>query len=166
MDGIALNISSGGAFVRFKELIPKGETLSMTLKPPNHTPLKVTIETMWTDKYIPSGKEIKPIGIGVRFAKVSDVDRQFVSTVVADLLKLEHVKESKVKRTDPHRFKNTEINVTLDEKFGQFCVRYKLKVEDHNPVISGISDDTVLIMTGEGYTFIQYQSQGLDSPDV
>jgi len=94
MDGIALNISSGGAFVRFKELVPKGETLDMTLKPPNHTPLKVTIETMWTDKYIPSGKEIKPIGIGVRFAKVSDVDRQFVSTVVADLLKLEHVKES------------------------------------------------------------------------
>ena len=30
MDGIALNISSGGAFVRFKELIPKGETLGMT----------------------------------------------------------------------------------------------------------------------------------------
>ena len=94
MDGIALNVSSGGAFVRFKELIPKGETLNMILKPPDHTPLRVIVETVWTDKYISSDKEIKPIGLGFRFAKVSAVDRQFLSATVSDLLKSEYVKES------------------------------------------------------------------------
>lgn len=94
MDSIALNISSGGVFFRCNELVAKGETLGMTLKPPNHTPLKVTIETVWTDMYISSGKEIKPIGVGARFAKISDVDRQFVSTAVSDLLKSEYVKKS------------------------------------------------------------------------
>ena len=66
----------------------------MTLKPRNHTPLKVTIETVWSDMHISPDKENKSIGHGARFAKISDVDRQFISTTVSDLLKSEYVKES------------------------------------------------------------------------
>ena len=94
MDSIVLNISGGGVFFRCNELVPKGETLGMTLKPPNYTPLEVSIETVWTDMYISADKEIKPVGLGARFAKISDVDRQFFSTTVSDLLKAEYVKES------------------------------------------------------------------------
>ena len=66
MDSIVLNISGGGVFFRCNELVPKGETLGMTLKPPNYTPLEVSIETVWTDMYISADKEIKPIGLGAR----------------------------------------------------------------------------------------------------
>lgn len=93
VDSTAFNISCGGVFFRYNELVPKGETLAITLKPPNHTPLEVSIETVWTDRYISTDKEIKPIGLGARFARISDVDRQSLSIKVSDLLKSGYVEE-------------------------------------------------------------------------
>lgn len=83
LDGMTENISNGGAFVRCKGLVPKREILGMTLMPPNYTPLKVTVETVWADMYIPPDEEIKPIGVGARFVSISDVDRQYLSTVLS-----------------------------------------------------------------------------------
>jgi c-di-GMP-binding flagellar brake protein YcgR len=94
LDGTTENISNAGVFIRCNGLVPRKETLSMILNPPNHNALEIIVQTVWKSECISPDDEIEAIGLGTRFLEISYVDRQFLSLIIFDYLKAEYEKES------------------------------------------------------------------------
>lgn len=72
----------------------------------------------------------------------------------------EFVERAQKADTDPNRFTTLEYNISLDDRFGAYTVRYHSKMEDRQAKVSPV-DTQFLIMEITGYTFIHP-----DSPDL
>ena len=81
------NLSAGGAYIHCDQIRSPGESIILTIKPPDRQSLEIRAEVVWTGKTFPPG-------MGVRFLEISENDCQFLYNVVLDHLKA----ESKEKR--------------------------------------------------------------------
>ncbi len=73
------NLGIGGAYIHCEEAPDPGERITLTIRPPESSALKVIAEVMWAGKVL-------ALGMGVRFVEMSDEDRQFISDAVSRLL--------------------------------------------------------------------------------
>lgn len=83
---------------------------------------------------------------------------------------LKFVKQSRAADTDPKRFKILVNELTLDDRFGKFCVKYHTKVEDQAAPSRRGKEPLILEVTGyacihpaapDRYFDIQYSERGL-----
>ena len=81
------NLSAGGAYIHCDQIRSPGESIILTIKPPDRQSLEIRAEVVWTGDTFPPG-------MGVRFLEISENDCQFLYNVVLDHLKA----ESKEKR--------------------------------------------------------------------
>lgn len=87
--GETRNISAGGVYLESKMLPSKDEIFNMVIKPYHLQPLNVTAKVAWVNMYACRDKKFKPHGTGALFVKISDENRQFLSTVISDHLESE-----------------------------------------------------------------------------
>ena len=82
-NGEIMNISiGGGAFICCQKLSHLKGAFRLTINPPDHQALTVTAEVLWSNFSMPDS-EIVNRGMGVRFVKISNEDRQFISEAMA-----------------------------------------------------------------------------------
>lgn len=72
--GVTKNISFGGVYIECPEVPARDEIFWMAIKPPERSPLEVTVEVVWIDTQ----------GIGVRFIDISEKDQRFLYRLVFD----------------------------------------------------------------------------------
>ncbi len=76
------NISANGAFVRCEKVLRPKERLKLHIVAPNHSTLSANAEVVWLHVHCLQD-DIPPCGIGIRFTRVSRIDRQFLRNVLA-----------------------------------------------------------------------------------
>ena len=73
------NLGIGGAYIHCEETAQAGETVTLTIRPPDGSAFKIIAEVIWAGKVL-------ALGMGVRFLEIADEDRQFISDTVSQLL--------------------------------------------------------------------------------
>jgi hypothetical protein len=73
------NLGAGGAYIHCEETPEPGELVTLTISPPDASPIKITAEVVWAGKVL-------ALGMGVRFVEISDQDRQFISEEISELI--------------------------------------------------------------------------------
>lgn len=102
IDGVMLDMSTNGAFVRCANPLKLNEVFDMTINIPNSDrPLKVNVEVVWSNIYGPDDN-ISPRGMGVRFLEISSEDRRVIAKAI--LLSL----ESKGEKIDPKKLQTLQ----------------------------------------------------------
>jgi Tfp pilus assembly protein PilZ len=74
------NISPQGAFVHCQRPLSLKETCEMVIHVPNHPPLAVTAQVVWSNANVPEYQVIYR-GMGVRFLQITDEDREFLRSL-------------------------------------------------------------------------------------
>ncbi len=87
IEGELENIGAGGAFIDCDPTLEPGDHLSLMIFIPDHSPLEITAEVVWTCMFLPHG-------IGVRFVKISQADREFLSKAISKIPKLKSDEDS------------------------------------------------------------------------
>ncbi len=72
------NIGVGGAFIDCDQISEPGERVTVTIFIPNHGPMEIIAEVVWTCMAFPRG-------IGVQFVKISEEDSQLLSEAIIAL---------------------------------------------------------------------------------
>ncbi len=70
------NLSADGAYIYCEQTSGPRNFVPITIRPPNHSPLKITAEVVWADKGLSPG-------MGVRFAEISEIDRRFLTDTIS-----------------------------------------------------------------------------------
>ena len=105
IEGVTLNVSPGGVFVRCKNPPRVNEVFNISLSIPEaERSLTAKAEVVWSNIY-GLDDEITPRGMGVRFLNISVESRAFIAKVVLDQLDPE--------KTKPELLKNLK-NLVLD----------------------------------------------------
>lgn len=65
---------------------------------------------------------------------------------------LKYVEKSKELDTDPRRFKIIKYDINLNDKFGEYCIKYYAETEDHQP--ANLDGNDFLVLKLYGYTFL------------
>jgi predicted methyltransferase len=73
------NLGAGGAYIHCDHTPEPGESVELTIRPPDSPPIEITAEVMWAGKVL-------ALGMGVRFVEISDKDLQFISRTVSEEL--------------------------------------------------------------------------------
>ena len=85
--GVTLNVSAGGATLRFPNPPLLHEVLEMTIRVPElDRPLIVEAQVVWSTADIVDNELTLPI-IGVNFTNITDQDRWLISTAVSKFLR-------------------------------------------------------------------------------
>ena len=88
--GITLNVSAGGATVRFQDPPLVHEVFETTIKIPEvDRVLVVEAQVVWSTADITDNELALPI-VGISFANISDQDRWLISTAVSNALRREN----------------------------------------------------------------------------
>jgi hypothetical protein len=82
IERVTYNISPDGAFIRGLSPLKLHEVIDMTISGPD-PPIKVKAKVVWSSSQIPPD-EAMPRGMGVEFIKISDEDRETISSLVSD----------------------------------------------------------------------------------
>jgi len=86
-EGVALNISSGGAFVHCSKELKLNDVLRMVIYArPSDRILTVNADVVWSD-ISSTGDNNPPVGMGVRFLDISSADQDFISNMVLDYIR-------------------------------------------------------------------------------
>ncbi len=73
------NISVGGAFINCEQIpVDPGESITVAIFVPDHSPLKIIAEVVWTCMVLPRG-------MGVQFIKISQEDRKFLAQAISKI---------------------------------------------------------------------------------
>ena len=92
IEGVTLNVSPSGAFVRCKDPLRANEVFGMSISIPEaERSLTTKAEVVWSNIY-GLDDEITPRGMGVRFLNISVESRAFIAKVVLDQLDPEKTK--------------------------------------------------------------------------
>lgn len=111
-DGIILNLSTNGAFVRCAKPLRLNTIFEMTIDVPgSDRPLKVSVEVIWSNIY-GLDDEITPRGMGVRFLSISSEDRQVIAQEI-----LEHLRSNEEK-IDPKRLQSLQTLIIDQSEIG------------------------------------------------
>ena len=79
IEGVTINLSTNGAFIKCAKPPRLNEIFEMTINvPDSDRSLKASVEVVWSNVYGPDD-EISPRGIGVCFLDISEEDRQFIA---------------------------------------------------------------------------------------
>jgi uncharacterized protein (TIGR02266 family) len=93
-EGVAVNISSGGAFIHSSKSLKLNDVFRLTIYPrPSDRIFKVRADVVWSDV---SGTDdyASPVGMGIRFIDISEADQELISNMVLDYLKSAKEEES------------------------------------------------------------------------
>ena len=92
IEGVTLNVSPSGVFVRCKAPLRVNEVFDMSISIPEaERSLTTKAEVVWSNIY-GLDDEITPHGMGVRFLNISVESRAFIAKVVLDQLDPEKTK--------------------------------------------------------------------------
>lgn len=92
IEGVTLNVSPSGVFVRCKDPLRVNEVFDMSISVPEaERSLTTKAEVVWSNIY-GLDDEITPRGMGVRFLNISVESRAFIAKVVLDQLDPEKTK--------------------------------------------------------------------------
>ena len=87
--GITLNVSAGGATVRFQDPPLVHEVFEITIKIPEvDRPVVAEAQVVWSTADITDNELTLPI-VGINFTNISDQDRHLISTAVSKALRNE-----------------------------------------------------------------------------
>ena len=90
-DGVTLNLSPSGAYIRCGSPLRLNEVFDMTIDVPNSDWfIEATAEVVFSNIYGPDDK-ISPRGMGVRFLTIASKDRQIIAKEI-----LQHLQADKV----------------------------------------------------------------------
>ena len=90
------NISPQGAFIVCDRPIPPREELRLFIMFPNSRYLDILAKVTWWYPY-GSMEDKTPRGMGLRFTRISDADREFISSLASGYLRAESEKGSFMK---------------------------------------------------------------------
>jgi len=76
------NISLSGAFICCHEPLPLRENFHLTIDSPNHDPLTLEAEVVWSNINVPDEKIVNR-GMGIRFIQITEDDRGFLSEMIS-----------------------------------------------------------------------------------
>jgi hypothetical protein len=85
IDGIIVNISAGGAYIRCGTPLLKKDLFIMSILSRDQEHSWIGAEVVWVDIPLSAYSDATPIGMGVRFTNITAEDLQFVSNVVSEL---------------------------------------------------------------------------------
>ena len=86
-EGVALNISCGGAFIRCWKALRLADVFKMVIHArPSNRILTVSADVIWSDTSS-QDDHLSPVGMGVRFLDISNADQGFISDMVLDYLR-------------------------------------------------------------------------------
>lgn len=112
IEGVTLNMSTNGAFVRCASPLRLNEVVDMIIDVPNlGRSLKVNVEVVWSNIYGPDD-ETTPRGMGVRFLNISSEDRQIIAKEV-----LQHLQADK-KEIDPKQLQTLQTLIIDQDEIG------------------------------------------------
>ena len=84
IERVTYNISPDGAFIRGLSPLELHEVISMTISGPDRS-ITVKAKVVWTSSQVPPEEDM-PRGMGVEFIRISDEDREIISSLVSDFL--------------------------------------------------------------------------------
>ena len=88
VDGVTLNLSPDGVFIRCPLPFGLNEVFEMVITPPTEQPpIRATAEVVWSNRYGPDD-EITPRGMGAKFVRISDEDSRFLTKVILEYIRL------------------------------------------------------------------------------
>jgi len=76
------NIGLGGAFICCQKPLPLSESFHLTIDTPNHDPLMVKAEVIWSNINVPDEMVLNR-GMGIRFIRITKDDREFLNQVLS-----------------------------------------------------------------------------------
>lgn len=82
------DISLGGAFVVCPDPLPLSEKFLISIEPPEHSPLELNAEVVWSNANVPEDKIINR-GMGIRFINNSDEDRSRLNHMISSFFESE-----------------------------------------------------------------------------
>jgi hypothetical protein len=85
------NITPHGAFIVCDKPLTSKTELRLFIMFPNRRHVEIVAEVIWSYPY-GSDADIPPCGMGVRFTKITDADRDFISSLSSGYLKFEYNK--------------------------------------------------------------------------
>lgn len=90
-DGVTLNLSTNGAYIRCVKPPRLNEVFDMTLQVPNSDDsIEAEVEVVWSNIYGPDD-EISPRGMIVRFLDLADEDRRIIAKAIFKHLESDNV---------------------------------------------------------------------------
>ena len=114
IEGITLNLSPSGVFVRCKNPLTVNEVFDMSISIPEaERSLIAEAEVVWSNIYGPDD-EITPRGMGVRFLNISVESRAFIAKVVLDQLEPEKTKPELLKNLKALVLNTIEIDLNAE----------------------------------------------------
>ena len=106
-DGVTLNLSTNGAYIRCVKPLRLNEILDMTLQVPNSDDsIEAEVEVVLSNMYGPDD-EISPRGMIVRFLDLADEDRRIIAKAI-----FKHL-ESDKEKIDPKKLQTLQT-LTID----------------------------------------------------
>jgi hypothetical protein len=106
-DGVTLNLSTNGAYIKCAKPLRLNEILDMTLQVPNSDDsIEVEVEVVLSNVYGPDD-EISPRGMIVRFLDLADEDRRIIAKAI-----FKHL-ESDKEKIDPKKLQTLQT-LTID----------------------------------------------------
>ena len=76
------NIGLSGAFILCQKPLPLRENFRLTVEAPNHDPLTLNAEVVWSNINVPDEKILNR-GMGIRFIQITKDDREFLNHVLS-----------------------------------------------------------------------------------
>ena len=114
IEGITLNLSPSGVFVRCKNPLSLNEVFDISISIPEaERSLIAEAEVVWSNIYGPDD-EITPRGMGVRFLNISVESRAFIAKVVLDQLEPEKTKPELLKNLKALVLDTLEIDLNAE----------------------------------------------------
>ena len=114
IEGVILNLSPSGVFVRCKNPLSLNEVFDMSISIPEaERSLIAEAEVVWSNIYGPDD-EITPRGMGVRFLNISVESRAFIAKVVLDQLEPEKTKLEPLKNLKALVLDTLEIDLSAE----------------------------------------------------
>ena len=106
-DGVTINLSTNGAYIRCVKPLRLNEVFDMTLQVPNSDDsIEVQVEVVLSNMY-GSDDEISPRGMIVRFLDLADEDRRIIAKAI-----FKHL-ESDNEKVDPKKLQTLQT-LTID----------------------------------------------------
>lgn len=101
-EGVTLNVSTNGAYIRCAKPLRLNEVFAMTLQVPNtDDSIEAEVEVVFSNIYGPDD-QISPRGMGVRFLEISSQHRKIIAKAISQQLQSDKVK------IDPQNLKNLQ----------------------------------------------------------
>ena len=97
-EGETQNLSIDGAFIRYSELPDLSEEFEIVFKPPEQRSIVVIAEKIWSANFNFNSQTVFS-GMGVRFIKVFDDDRELLDKLIVNHIEAKKALETAESRT-------------------------------------------------------------------